>query len=295
MIMVGQFVDLAVLVVEIVLPRRGVAENVGFGEQLAGEGGEIARRRKIRLLAPARRQAVRRIENGVGQAEIAGADVHEFDERLLRARDLDGQGDRGVVGRVHHQRVEQFLDGDLLLVHKPHLRAAGSCRLGGDGDGGVERQVAVLDFLRDDEKGHQLGDARRRILHVGVVLEEHAPGRGVEHDGAAIGVVIDLGRRGLGIFPRRGRHRGNKARDGTGGNHQQETERWRKHAPKEREISPPGESKTPADPFAEGDAGAEADAYGRWATRRSLGPGSATRRTCAKPASRSHWVYSSSL
>jgi hypothetical protein len=175
------------VVPEAALHRRGVLQRVRALEQLAAEQGEVAGGRDVRLLARPGRQAVDGMKLGVGHAQCLGLLVHQLDEPVLRAADVGRQRGGGVVGGLDHDRVEQVLHGEDLLLLEVDLRAADLRRLGGNGDRVVELDRALLDLLEDDEEVHQLDHAGGVALDVRLVLEQHVARRGVHGDRAEVG------------------------------------------------------------------------------------------------------------
>ena len=152
-------------------------------------------------------------------AEFAGLGVHELDECLDRAAGDARQRMRGIVGRLDHHCIDEFLDRKRFARIEKYLCAAHLGILRGHLDGGGERQRAARQFVVEHGKRHQLGHARRRSDDVGPILEDHVARRGIHDDGALVGGGIVHGRRARGRFPRvRGeRRRGKRKCDQQGG------------------------------------------------------------------------------
>ena len=64
------------------------------------------------------------IEMGIFHAELTGALVYHRGKSLVAARQQLTQSGAGVVGAVDGGRLEQLLDGHLLTLLEPYLRAA---------------------------------------------------------------------------------------------------------------------------------------------------------------------------
>ena len=131
-------------------------------------------------------------------SEPRGLAVHHLHESFSRAADVLGDRDRGVVGRVHHDRLHHVVERKRLAFLEIDLRTAHRGRVARGRDPVAGFETAVGEFLRDDHRDHHLGQRRGGPRLVLVVLEHHGPGLGFhqERGGVWRGELIRLGGRG---------------------------------------------------------------------------------------------------
>ncbi len=108
--------------------------------------------------------------------------LHQPHEPLRRTRHVQGEGDGGVVRRLDHQGVEELLHGEGLVLGEVDLRAPDAGRLRRRRDRLLKVERLLSDPLQDDQQVHQLHDARRVALGVGVLLEDRPARLRVHHD-----------------------------------------------------------------------------------------------------------------
>jgi hypothetical protein len=163
--------------------------NEGQPHRRAGEDQDVARRRDV-----ARRiETVWAHEVRLAQAELARLRVHQADE----ARDVpvpDGGGKRvgGVVRALDQGGRQEIAHGEALSRTKVDARFADRRRERPD-----PHRVAWPRVLEDDDRGHELRDARRRNARVRIPRGDHLSGRRVRDQiGAGIGPRRAFCRRG---------------------------------------------------------------------------------------------------
>ena len=83
-----------------------------------------------------------------------------------------GQGDGTVVARDHGDALNHLGDGHLLALLQVDLRAAHAGGVGRDGDHVIQGNAARVHRLHDQKQGHDLGDAGRLQLLMGVILQQ---------------------------------------------------------------------------------------------------------------------------
>ncbi len=145
------------------------------------------------------------------EAELPGPRVHPRDECLLAAVAPLGQRDAGIVGRAQQQRREQRRHRQPFAGPKAQPRAAGGGRPRADGD-----DIVGAAGFDHQQRGHQLGEARRRQRRVdarapeiGAVAAHQVRGG---HAGIAVGQCTGRWRCGPDRRRRRGRRAGRRRR-----------------------------------------------------------------------------------
>ena len=138
-----------------------------MAQQLAGDERKIACRGQ-RLFAFAV-QSVGVDERRVRAAEFAGARVHPLDKGGFRARQMLRHCNRTVVRRADRNRLEHFIQRQLLARLQPDLRAAHRAGVLAAGYHRVQRHFAALERFHRQQHGHNFCHRRRLQLFVGVV------------------------------------------------------------------------------------------------------------------------------
>ncbi|MGY4437194.1 hypothetical protein ACVWWO_009671 [Bradyrhizobium sp. F1.13.1] len=170
---------------------------VEFGEvenDVPGEDAELAHRHLVGGV----RQAVGIAEGRFRQAKLTGALGHEVGgENPFVARHGFGQRNAGVVAALDDRPVQEIVDRDLAIDRGEHGRAAGGCAAPAPGVLANpvfvgQLDVALLDGVEDDLRGHQLHHAGGRAQFVGVLLEQHAAAGGLDQDRSR-GVAVEAG------------------------------------------------------------------------------------------------------
>ena len=145
---------------------------------LSGRDALLSRRRVPLVVQPARIEELR-----VRETHRAGFTVHEVHELSRAARQPFGQGNRGVVRRLQHERVQQLLDGDSLPQSQAELgeaRAGLPLLCGGGSDG---HDATGAGPGQSHQGGHDLGGAGERTDRVRAPGEQDFPRSQVLEDG----------------------------------------------------------------------------------------------------------------
>ena len=172
--------------------HREIVILVGeVADQVPGQQREVACGRDLLRI----RQAGGIAEGGVGHAEQTRLLGHELGEVLLVAagHQLAERASR-VIGRLRDQGQDGLLHGKIASGHQPELGGFHGSRAGGYRDRLVQRHAIVAQRLEREIEGHQLGQAGRITLQVGVVLLQHLPGVGVHHERADLADILGLSR-----------------------------------------------------------------------------------------------------
>ena len=122
-------------------------------------------------------------KGSIGHAQLRRAAVHPLYEALLAAGNVLGQGHGGVVARHHRHRLEHIMDGHLLPFLQVDLRPAHGGRPGGNRDHILHLEAPVVDGLHHQQQGHDLGNAGRLQLVVGILFVKHRAGLLLHQDG----------------------------------------------------------------------------------------------------------------
>jgi len=110
----------------------------------------------------------------LGEPELLGLRVHTLDERfLLAVGEVLGHGGGGVVGGGDADPVEEDPQRHLLVGAEPHPVLGRRPRAPTDRDQVVPLGPSLLDVLEREVERHHLGEARRRVGLVGVLLVQH--------------------------------------------------------------------------------------------------------------------------
>ena len=147
-----------------------VGEELGVAEVVRGELDEVRGGRVVAGSVEAdRRRIVRVLE-----PELASLGVHHRHEPGDRAvADVVGEVLGRVIGARQHHRDQQVVDRHPVARLQPDLRIGRRLVIVGIG---VDR-VEVVNVLEHDQRRHQLGRRRDRVLAIGVDAVEHLPGR----------------------------------------------------------------------------------------------------------------------
>ena len=147
-------------------------------EEVLGEGGDVASRRAL----PRVGEAVGVGEHGVAQAHPPGLRVHPLDEQLLAPREVLGDGLRRVVGRRDADPLQENLEGHGLPGDQPHPEARGAHRGVADADGLREGDLPRPEIVVRDVEGHQLDEAGRSAVTLGVLRVEDLAGGEIDEE-----------------------------------------------------------------------------------------------------------------
>ncbi len=150
------------------------------------------------------------------EAKLAGPRRHLLGKGRLAAGHAFGDGDAGVVGRLHddaldeigqlHPRIEFGIHG-----RAARGRSATAPGILGDQEFLIHGELARLEALEHHDHGHQLAHAGGRNGAIGVFLEQHLAGAPIDQNG-----LERLGlerRRGLGVGRGRKAEKSGKGRD----------------------------------------------------------------------------------
>ena len=139
--------------------------------------------------------------------------VHQLREHILRARHRLGERDGGVVAALYDHAANEHLDCWRLLGVDKHARPLGFPRPLGNRDGLGEREFLGTQRIKDQVRGHDLGERSRLKTIIQRLTRQHLAATCViEHIGAS--------------RQRRGRNislDGRQLREGGGGGKQNES------------------------------------------------------------------------
>ena len=119
-------------------------------------------------------------------AQLLGTGIHKLHKGGDIAAHRHSQNVGRLVGRDHHQAVEEVLDGDLLPGHNVGGGGViGDVCQGGriHGDHGVHGELATGHGFHHQQGGHDLGDAGRVAHLVGIHFMEDLAGVHVHQKG----------------------------------------------------------------------------------------------------------------
>ena len=165
-----------------------------MAQRLAGDQIHLVGRGVVVLVG----QSVGIGKVGVGTAQLRGALVHQLHKGADAAGDAVGNDVAGLIGAVDHRAVEQVLIAHDLAganvggagVGIEPLETVLLCR-----DHFLQRDLAALDGLDRQQHGHDLGQAGRGALLVGVEGIEQSSGVHIGQDDGLCAVQRRLVRR----------------------------------------------------------------------------------------------------
>ena len=138
----------------------------------------ISRGRDLLVIGQARRVAINRATH----ADRMGLEGHHVSEFALAAADRFGDDDRRVVCGLRHQTANRILDFDQLSRFEPQFRRGLHGGVLGYWKRRVEPELAGIELLEQQIKGHDLGERGRMAQLVRVGGMQYITGIAVEHD-----------------------------------------------------------------------------------------------------------------
>ena len=127
------------------------------------------------------------VKDRVRHAQLCGAGVHALHKGLLAAAHQLRHSHSGVVGGGHADRLDHFVQRELLAGLQPDLTAAHVVGMLAHRHRRVHGQLSVMHRFKGKQQGHHLGDGRNGHLLVGVFFIQHRAGLLVDETGGAAG------------------------------------------------------------------------------------------------------------
>ena len=115
-------------------------------------------------------------EIAVRHANTAAGFVQQFSKLLFAAGNRLGQHNTGIIARLHNHATDQILDPHLLADIHEHLGPAHAPGALTHGQHLIHLQPALLQAIKHDIHGHELGHAGRRHAVIGVLLKQRGAG-----------------------------------------------------------------------------------------------------------------------
>ena len=145
------------------------AEERPRGRVVLNEVADELRHVLCRAALPRSRQPVSIHEARGVQPELDRLGVHPLDEGLLGAREVLGDGGGGIVGGGDGHAFQERAKGDAVARPESHPIARRLRRPPTDRDRLFPRHASGLEVLAGEVERHQLHQARRRVVELGVL------------------------------------------------------------------------------------------------------------------------------
>ncbi len=104
---------------------------------------------------------------------------------------MNGQGHRCIVGRFHHECVEQIINRETLTVTEVNLRSTHASGLCSYCDRIRKPQVMPLNILQYDQEIHEFYNAGRIDVCVCMVIKKNIPRLGIDGNRSNIWIFCD--------------------------------------------------------------------------------------------------------
>ena len=121
--------------------------------------------------------------------------IHALNEGLPRSGGVQGECECGIIGRLHHDGVDEFLHAEFLVFGEINLRSADSGHFRIGFHPVVQADLPRPDGIEHDMEGHELEHAGGIAPFIGAIFLQHLARCGVDRDRPQIRRPGDGGRR----------------------------------------------------------------------------------------------------